>query len=147
MDTSGCGVFHSVVVLGPLPSLSLVQSPLATAAGGLLTTLATMVFGATGPLVSAWLGRSFGDKWTYTACFSACMSLQHLLKVVVFGWLGFTFAPWVLLALLMILAGYAGTRIGLQLLHRLPEQEFQWIFRLVLSLLALRIIWRWSLIV
>ncbi len=130
---------------GPLPSLGFVRSPLATGAGGLLTTAATLVFGATGPLVAAWFGRAFADRWVYTACFSACMSLQHLLKILVFGWLVFSFTPWLPLAALMILAGYLGTRLGLHWLERLGARRFDLLFRVLLTVLALRIAWRWWL--
>lgn len=127
---------------GPMPSLALVQTPARVGVGGFLTTAATMVFGATGPLVAAWLGRGIGDRWTYTACFSTCMSVQHLLKVLVFAGLGFAFLPWLPLVGLMILTGYLGTRVGLKALHRLPEKRFQTVFKWLLTALALRVLWK-----
>lgn len=127
---------------GPMPQLGLVGTPAATAAGGFLTTLCTMVFGATGPLVSAWLGRGIGDRWVYTACFSSCMSAQHLVKIVVFMVLGFSFWPWLMLGLAMILAGYLGTLAGLKMLNHLPEALFRKLFRWLLTALALRVIWQ-----
>lgn len=126
---------------GPMPTLNLIENPGQTALGGWVTTLATMVFGATGPLVSAWLGRSFGDRLTYTACFSFCMTWQHFLKIGVFLWAGFNFMPWMGLVVWMIGLGYGGTLVGLRLLHHLPEAAFRKIFRWVLTLLALRVLW------
>lgn len=128
---------------GPMPAIGLGKSPLGLFFGGLLTTLATMIVGATGPLVSAWLGRAGVDKWVYTANFSACMTLQHLLKIAVFGFAGFAFFEWVPLLGLMLIAGYAGTRAGLVILGKLPEERFKTVFKWVLTILACRILWLW----
>lgn len=152
MDLNWVPVLVALFILwlswGPMPTLNLVENPGQTALGGFLTTLASMVFGATGPLVSAWLGRSFGDRLTYTACFSFCMTWQHFLKILVFLWAGFNFMPWMGLAVWMIALGYVGTRIGLIGLHRLPEDMFRKIFRWLLTLLALRVLWKaWADIV
>ncbi|MEJ2655486.1 MAG: hypothetical protein P8Z69_09370, partial [Acidihalobacter sp.] len=117
--------------------------PLGLFSGGLLTTLATMLVGATGPLVSAWLGRH-GDRWTYTANFSSCMSVQHLLKILAFGLAGFAFLPWIPLLVLMIACGYLGTLVGLKVLGRLPDRHFKLLFKIVMTLLALRVIGGWA---
>ncbi len=137
------GLFILWLSWGKVPPVGLGEHPLGLFAGGWLTTLATMLVGATGPLVSAWLGRSDGDRWQYTANFSTSMSVQHLLKVVVFGFAGFAFSQWLPLLLLMVLAGYLGTRAGLKLMGRIPEALFRTLFRWVLTLLALRLIWVW----
>lgn len=128
---------------GPMPAIGLGKNPLGLFIGGLLTTLATMIVGATGPLVSAWLGRIGVDKWVYTANFSACMTLQHLLKIAVFGFAGFAFLAWIPLLLLMLVAGYAGTRVGLVILGKLPEAKFKTVFKWVLTVLAGRVLWLW----
>ena len=126
---------------GPMPALGLVSRPALTATGGFVTTLATMVIGASGPLVSAWLGRALGDRLVYTACFAWCMSVQHTLKLMVFAALGFVFWPWLLFVLAMVLVGFLGTVVGLKALHRLPERWFRVAFRWVLTALALRVLW------
>ncbi len=128
---------------GPIPDIGLGRHPLGLFSGGLVTTLATMLFGATGPLVSAWLGREGVDRWTYTANFSSCMTFQHLLKIAVFGLAGFVFTPWLGVLGLMLLAGYIGTKAGLLVLGKWPDKIFKQVFRVVLSLLAIRIIWQW----
>ncbi|MBU6952410.1 sulfite exporter TauE/SafE family protein [Hahella sp. HN01] len=128
---------------GPIPELGLGKTKAGLFCGGLLTTLATMIVGATGPLVSAWLGRSGVDRWTYTANFSSCMTAQHLLKIMVFGLAGFVFTPWLPLLGLMVLAGFLGTKVGLKILGKLPEARFKSLFKWVLTLLALRLLWLW----
>ena len=130
------------VCWGPIPELGLTKTPVGLCAGGLLTTLATMLLGATGPLVSAWLGRRGTDRWVYTANFSACMTIQHSLKIVVFGLAGFSFLPWAGVLLMMIVAGHLGTGVGLRILGKVPEDKFRPLYKWVLSLLALRLVWQ-----
>ncbi|WP_317931208.1 sulfite exporter TauE/SafE family protein [Halioxenophilus sp. WMMB6] len=127
---------------GPMPKINLGRSPAGLVTGGLATTIATMLVGASGPLVSAWLGRDGPSKWHYTANFSTCMVVQHLLKILAFGFAGFVFTPWLLLLGLMLVAAWLGTRVGLKLLDKLPEKHFKIVFRWLLTLLALRILFR-----
>ncbi len=130
---------------GKLPELGLGKKPIGLFIGGLLTTLATMVVGASGPLVSAWLGRNGLDRWTYTANFSSCMTVQHLLKIVVFSVAGFAFTDWVPLLIAMLVMGYLGTKVGLLVLGKLPEKQFKMLFKLLLTILAIRILITWLL--
>ncbi len=128
---------------GPMPKIGLGNTPVGLVGGGFLTTIATMLVGASGPLVSAWLGRSGVDRWVYTANFSSCMTLQHSMKILAFGFAGFMFTPWIPTMVLMVISGYLGTRVGLRILGKLPEKHFKTIFRWLLTFLALRILWKW----
>ncbi len=127
---------------GRLPDIGLSSTRSGLLSGGLVTTLLTMLVGATGPLVSAWLGRDT-DRWRYTANFSFCMTLQHLLKVAVFGLAGFHYQQWIPLLVLMIISGYVGTKAGLRLLGRIPEKQFKFWFKWLLTLLSVNLIWQW----
>ena len=137
------GVFILWLSWGKMPDIGLGSHPLGLFFGGLLTTLGTMLVGATGPLVAAWLGRSGTARWQYTANFSASMTIQHTVKVLAFGLAGFVYRDWLVLLVLMILCGYIGTRVGLRLLGKIPEHKFRIAFKWVLTLLALRLIWQW----
>jgi uncharacterized membrane protein YfcA len=110
--------------------------------GGFITTFATLFAGATGPLVASWLRTKDMDRFYYTANFSSCMTLQHALKIVVFSFAGFSFVDWFGLIFLMILAGYLGTKAGLKVLGKLPEKQVRLLFKWVLTLLAVRLIYR-----
>jgi len=129
---------------GPMPEFRFGRTSVGLFLGGLLTTLITALVGATGPLVSAWLGRSGMDRWTYTANFSACMSLQHSLKILIFGLAGFVYTPWIPLLVAMILSGFIGTKVGLLLLGKIPEQKFKQLFRWLLTVLAVGVLLQWS---
>lgn len=108
---------------------------------GVLATFCTMFVGATGPFVAAFLSPERLTRHGVVATHAVCMTVQHTLKVVAFGFLGFVFVPWVPLLAAMIGAGFVGTVLGKRLLDRLPEKLFAHVFRLILSLLALRLLW------
>ena len=109
-----------------------------------LTTLLSMFVGASGPLVAAFTSQLSEERFARVATFSACMSVQHGLKIVVFGWLGFAFSDWLGLIVAMILTGFAGTWVGLNLLSKISNQRFDQLFKLILTLLALRLLYNAS---
>ena len=68
------------------------------------------------------------------------MSVNHALRAIVFGILGFSFAPWLWLILGMVAAGVMGSWVGTRLRARIPQQSFQRWFKWLISLLALRMV-------
>lgn len=108
---------------------------------GAVTTLLSSLVGASGPLVAAFVKHSEGGRLAKVATFSACMSLQHLTKLFVFGLAGFVFSEWLGLIVAMVLAGLVGTWLGLRLLKRLSDHRFDSLFKWALTLLALRLVW------
>lgn len=112
-----------------------------TMLAGALTTLLSSLVGASGPLVGSFIKHSQSERMARVATFSACMSLQHLTKAFVFGVAGFVFHDWLGLMVAMIAAGLAGTWLGLRLLKRLSDARFDGLFKWVLTLLALRLVW------
>lgn len=133
--------FILFIVWGPKLSKHEVSKPGLMLAGG-FTTLISMFVGATGPLVAAFVHRLGFDKYRTVSTFAACMSFQHLLKMLVFSWVGFAFFDWLPLIGLMIAGGFAGTWIGLNLLKKIPAERFQLVFKVTVSALALRLIWQ-----
>lgn len=113
-----------------------------TAAIGGATTFLTLFVGATGPVVGAFIKQRHTDRFATVATFAAAMSIQHTLKAGVFQVVGFDLRPWLWTMALMIGAGAVGTWIGLKLLRRFPDRWFQPAFRVVLTLLALRLLWQ-----
>lgn len=107
------------------------------------STFLTMFVGATGPLVAAFVKQQQADdRFKTVANFAACMTLQHLTKALVFGAAGFVFQQWIVLILLMITSGAIGTWVGLHLLTRMSNRHFTLVFNLLLTLLALHLIWQ-----
>lgn len=109
-------------------------------AGGVSSVL-TMFFGATGPFVSAYLKTRQYDRMTQVAMQGACMTAQHLLKVVAFGILGFAFGPYVVLIFGLIGFGFLGTIAGKRLLMKIDEALFKKVLNGILILLSARLIW------
>lgn len=113
------------------------------AAGSAVLALVTMFVGATGPLLSAFFAQIFpDDRKALIATHAAGMTVQHALKIVVFGLAGFALAAWLPLIAAMIVSGYVGTVYGTGLLERLPEETFRKWFRVFITLLALDLVRR-----
>ena len=110
-------------------------------AGGAVTSVGTMIVGATGPLVAALLSARGLTRQPLIATHATCMVVQHGLKILAFGLLGFAYAAWAPLLGAMILSGVLGTWIGRQALDNIPEEKFKITFKIVMTLLSLQIIW------
>lgn len=108
---------------------------------GAVATFCTMFVGATGPFVAAFLSPERLGRHKVVATAASCMITQHVLKVVAFGYLGFHFLPWLPIVAAMVIVGFLGTLSGRKLLDRIPEHLFVQVFRVVVTLLALRLLW------
>ena len=107
---------------------------------GAVTSFASLFVGGTGPLVSAFLSPEHLGRKKLVATHAICMTVQHGLKGVIFGFLGFQFLPWLPALLVMILSGFLGTLTGRRILHRLPEKLFTQLFRAILTVLGVRLL-------
>lgn len=108
---------------------------------GTFSSFLTMFFGATGPFIAAFVRSLELDRMGHTATHATLMTIQHLLKTVMFGFLGFAFSLWAGLITLLILSGFLGTLAGRHVLLRTDEKRFRLVLNIVLSLLALRLIY------
>ncbi len=106
-------------------------------AGGAIASVLSMFVGAVGPFVQALLLPMNLEKRQLIATFSAMQTLQHLLKVLAFGAIGFSFGDWLPLTLAMIASGFLGTLAGTALLERIPERIFTIGLQILLTLIAL----------
>jgi uncharacterized protein len=108
---------------------------------GGVSSFATMFLGATGPLVAAFLAPDRLGRHQVIATHAACMTLQHSLKVAAFTALGFAFLPWLPFLAMMIGSGFLGTLAGRRTLDNLPERLFAWLFKGILTLLAIQLVY------
>lgn len=108
---------------------------------GALSSFLTMFFGATGPFVMAYLRTLDLERHALVGTHATFMTLQHLLKTLVFGLLGFAFAPWLPLIVAMIASGFLGTLVGRAVLTRTDETRFSLVLNTILLILAARLIW------
>lgn len=109
--------------------------------GGVFSTFLTMFFGATGPFVAAAVKTLQLGRMEHVGTFSACMSVQHGLKIIAFGVLGFAFGGYVPLMAAMVASGFIGTLLGRRLLLSLDDKKFSLALNIVLTLLAFRLLW------
>jgi uncharacterized membrane protein YfcA len=125
-----------------LPKLKASHIPLrAFAVVGIVGSFCTMFVGATGPFIASFITPERLPRHAVVATHAACMTLQHSLKVIAFGFLGFAFLPWAPLLVAMVGAGFLGTMLGRRLLDRLPHDVFARIFKVILTVLALRLLY------
>lgn len=108
---------------------------------GALTSFLTMFFGATGPFVATYTRALNLGRHEYAATHATLMVMQHSLKSLAFGFLGFVFSDWIWFCAAMIFAGLVGTFTGRLVLDRLTDARFQKILNTILVVIALRLIW------
>ena len=113
---------------------------LALGALGFFQTGLGMLAGATGPLGAAVLLRRNSERDWLVVNTALYMTLNHALRVFAYFALGFSFAPWWPLLSGMIIAGIAGSWLGTRLRGFVPQRDFHKWFRVLVSLLALRMI-------
>jgi uncharacterized membrane protein YfcA len=77
----------------------------------------------------------------YVATHAACMTAQHLLKVIAFGLLGFAFGDYLGLIAGMVAFGFLGTLAGGRVLMKIDERRFELVLNAILVILAARLIW------
>lgn len=96
--------------------------------------------GATGPLIAPFFLNLGLDRRALVGTKAACQAAGHLAKLLAFGVAGFVFSAW--LTPLAILSGMviAGTWLGSRILDHVSELWFTRLYRLVLTLIALRLI-------
>lgn len=135
----GLFILHTIWL--PMPWLKHLGGAGVAVAGGVAAFL-TMFIGATGPFVATiWQVLGLGKHAT-VATHAAAMVLQHGVKILAFGLLGFAFGPWLPWLAVTILAGLIGTWAGKRLLDVTPDERFKLMFKYVLTLLALSTLWQ-----
>ena len=109
--------------------------------GGVFSGFFTMFFGASGTLVAGMVKTMKLEPVKHTATHSALMTIQHLIKVIIFGFVGFAYAEYFLLIILMIVSGFIGTLIGKKFLIKFGKKYFKLVLNTILTLIAFNLIW------
>jgi uncharacterized protein len=134
------GIFILFMIWVPRPDVQ-TRGPVMSFVGGAVISFTGMIVGVTGPLVLTFI-RAIGDRRALVATHAALMTFQNTAKIVAFVAYGFAFAEFLPLILAMVATGFIGTAIGTRLLHRLPETAFRYGFKIVITLMALDLLWR-----
>lgn len=107
---------------------------------GALQGFLSMFVGATGPLTPPILMRKGLDGRQVIATHALMMMAVHVLKIIFFGFLGFSFVEYLPLLTWMILAVIAGSWIGTKLRRRIADENIKTILKVVVTFFAIRMI-------
>jgi uncharacterized membrane protein YfcA len=111
------------------------------AALGFGTTFLGVFVSATGTLLAPFVASAARDRYNHVATLGALMVITHIAKLAAFAVIGFAIGSFVPLMAAMIVGGALGNWMGEAALHRTTERRFRLIFQLVLTALALRLLW------
>jgi uncharacterized membrane protein YfcA len=108
---------------------------------GFAATFVGIFVSATGTLVAPVVAAAVDDRRRYTGTFGAVMTLVHLAKFIAFGVLGFAITAYAPLIAAMIASAVLANWAGRFFLDRMKENWFRSIFKVLLTALALRLMW------
>lgn len=133
------GVFILIFTWLPLPVLR-GGGQMALVVLGFFQTGLGMLAGATGPLGAAVLLQRKNERDWLVVNTAVYMTLNHVFRVFAFFAIGFSYAPWWPLVTAMVIAGVLGSWVGTRLRVLVPQRNFHTGFRLLVTLLAVRMI-------
>jgi len=108
---------------------------------GFISGLSTIFVGATGPLIAPFFLSKHLTKENIIANKAACQIISHLGKIPIFIY--FFHVDYIgeySLLLPLIVAVYIGTNIGKRLLNFVPETTFKLLFKVCLTIIAIRLV-------
>lgn len=107
---------------------------------GFLQSGLGLFVGATGPLSTSLLLKHSADQNKVIVTAALMMSVSHLLKVLVFGFIGFAYLDYLWPLTALILGAVAGSYLGSKIRPPAPDPRFIHWIKLGLSALALQMI-------
>ena len=113
---------------------------------GFFQTSLSLFIGIGGPVNMPFLLRENLGRDRTVITHSVQMTTMHSLKVITLGILGFAFSPYWKLILGMVVAATAGSWLGTKLRGRIPEELFRQGLKVLITLLALRMILKATLV-
>ena len=108
---------------------------------GFAATFLGVFVSATGTLVAPFVASLAPDRRKHAATLGALMMMVHIAKVIAFGLIGFSIGSYAPLIVAMVVSGAAGNWIGEEALNRISERNFRLLLQIILSALALQLIW------
>lgn len=133
------GLFIVATTWIPLGKIVSQGAKYAVLSGG-FTSFLTVFIGATGPLVAVLTSKRFDAHATVIATHAACMTGQHLGKIVIFALAGWTLTSFAIEIGSMIAATVIGTWIGRHVILSGPENVIKLIFKITVTLLGVNLV-------
>ena len=107
---------------------------------GAVVGVLNVTLGATGPLIAPFFLNLGLSRFALIGTKAACQMGGHIAKIVVFGAVGFAYAQWLGVLVLLAASVIIGTMGGTLLLGRVSEVGFRHLYKTVLTLVALRLV-------
>lgn len=133
-------ILYSVFKPRKLPSVILNKAGWFTL--GIVTSLFAPVLGATGPLLAVFYVRDDLSRQEIIATKAAQQMFIHLLKIPLFLSLDFSYIENIDIITIMIIGVLIGTFGGVKVLEKLDEKLFRKIFKSVLFISAMRLLYK-----
>ncbi|MDA0652996.1 MAG: sulfite exporter TauE/SafE family protein [Proteobacteria bacterium] len=108
---------------------------------GFSATFLGMLVSATGTLIAPFVLNASPERRNYAATMGALMCISHITKITAFTLLGVAVGAYTPLIVAMIASASLGSWVGGRALSRVPERLFRAVFRTLLTILALRLLW------
>jgi uncharacterized membrane protein YfcA len=107
---------------------------------GFFSGLIGIFFGAIGPFIAPFFVRKDVLKEELVATKATCQSISHIIKIPLFGFIGANILVYWNILLYLFLAVIIGTIVGKNVLNKMSEVTFKKIFKMILTIIALRLI-------
>jgi uncharacterized membrane protein YfcA len=107
---------------------------------GAVATFLGIFVSATGTFLSPFIAHASSDRRIHVSTMATLMAISHITKLVAFGFAGMAVGAYLPLIALMICGTVLGTWLGQHALNLIPEKLFRQVFRILLSLLAFRLL-------
>lgn len=131
-----------ILILAWLPNLARFGPPRGRfAVLGFGSTFLGMFVSATGTLLAPFIAGASPDRRNHAATMAALMAIVHITKLVAFGFLGIAIGAYAPLIVAMITTAALGNWVGSRTLDRVPERAFRIVFQVLLTGLAVRLLW------
>lgn len=104
-------------------------------------TFLAMFVSSTGSLLAPFIASVSPDRRNYASTTAGLMSMAHIVKLVAFGLMGFAIGAYLPLMAAMVGTAALGNWLGRKVLFKLREDAFRVILKVLLTALALRLLW------
>lgn len=114
---------------------------------GFITGFFGILVGAVGPILAPFFLRKDFSRHQIIANKSFFQFLIHCAKIPVFLYLGFDYLGYWILILILFIFGMLGTFHGIKILHRISQELFIKIFKIILFAVSLKLIYNIYIII
>ena len=81
------------------------------------------------------------SRFGFISTEASCSAITHFLKIIVFGLWGISLAGYWQILSMMVVSTFVGAYLGSQILGRIQENHFKLVIRIIITLLALRLLY------